>query len=489
MSRIGAGVTNVNAAGGGGGGSGTIDSAVVSSVAAATSSTTLLVASGNRGGALFVNDSTSPAYLKLGTVASPTSYTTLLAPNGYYQLDYPIYTGEITAIWTSATGSMRITELLGPVIPSGTPVALASTIVVEQGTTPWVIQEPLSVDDNGGSLTVDGSVSVSNFPATQPVSATDLDIRNLVFATDKVDVSGSTVTITDGAGPVTVDGTVSVGNFPAVQPVNDNGGSLTVDGSVAVSNFPAVQPVSDNGGSLTVDGTVALDAGTLAALESITVQNGAGAAAVNVQDGGNSLTVDGSVSVSNFPATQPVSGTVTANAGTGPWPVTDNGGSLTVDGSVSLAAALPAGTNNIGDVDVLTMPAITGTVTANAGTGTFATRDVANAWTWTSVHSTTVAVNTIFLDTGALVAGTYDFDINLSCFGALTAGLGVIVEHRNAANSATLQTIAACQQGGTFSFKITNYVIATNERIRVTNPVALTAAVRTTAAIGRRISV
>ena len=52
----------------------------------------------------------------------------------------------------------------------------------------------------------------------------------------------------------------------------------------------------------------------------------------------------GSVSVSNFPATQPVSGTVTANAGTGTMdvsvqnasiPVTDNGGSLTVDGTVA----------------------------------------------------------------------------------------------------------------------------------------------------------
>lgn len=38
-------------------------------------------------------------------------------------------------------------------------------------------------------------------------------------------------------------------------------------------------------------------------------------------------------------------------------PVTDNGGALTVDGSVSLAAALPAGTNNIGDVDVLSIAA------------------------------------------------------------------------------------------------------------------------------------
>jgi hypothetical protein len=48
-----------------------------------------------------------------------------------------------------------------------------------------------------------GNVSVTNFPATQPVS-----------------------------------GTVSVGNFPAVQPINDNGGSVTIDGTISVNNFP-----------------------------------------------------------------------------------------------------------------------------------------------------------------------------------------------------------------------------------------------------------
>jgi hypothetical protein len=89
---------------------------------------------------------------------------------------------------------------------------------------------------------------------------------------------------------------------------------------------------------------------------------------VPIADGGGSITVDGSVSVSNFPATQAVTGTfwqatqpVSIAAAV---PVTDNGGSLTVDGSVSLAAAIPAGTNNIGDVDVLTLPALpTGTNT------------------------------------------------------------------------------------------------------------------------------
>lgn len=64
------------------------------------------------------------------------------------------------------------------------------------------------------------------------VSATNLDIRDLAFATDKVDVGGS---------------------------------------------------------------VVALDSTTLTALESITVQNGSGGSAVNIQDGGNSITVDGTV--------------------------------------------------------------------------------------------------------------------------------------------------------------------------------------------------
>jgi hypothetical protein len=49
----------------------------------------------------------------------------------------------------------------------------------------------------------------------------------------------------------------------------------------------------------------------------------------------NALKVDGSA------VTQPVSGTVTANAGTGPFPVSDNAGSLTVD-----ATAATFGINN-----------------------------------------------------------------------------------------------------------------------------------------------
>lgn len=145
------------------------------------------------------------------------------------------------------------------------------------------------------------------------------------------------------------------------------------------SDSTGLLSVDDGGGSLTIDGTVTANAGT------------------------GTFTVDGSG------VTQPVSGTVTANLGatdnavldqievntsygdsvgggteaaalrvtlandsTGLVSVDDNGGSLTVDNAdittvagavsgsemqVDVVAALPAGTNNIGDVDVATIAA------------------------------------------------------------------------------------------------------------------------------------
>lgn len=76
------------------------------------------------------------------------------------------------------------------------------------------IDNPVTVA--GGVIDASGStVSVTNFPATQPVSGS-VSVSNL---------------------PATqpVSGTVSVGNFPATQPVS---------GTVSVGNFPATQPVS-----------------------------------------------------------------------------------------------------------------------------------------------------------------------------------------------------------------------------------------------------
>lgn len=75
--------------------------------------------------------------------------------------------------------------------------------------------------------------------------------------------------------------------------------------------------------------------------------------------GGDTISTDdigGSVKVQRVKIQIGADGAATDVSSANALPVSDNGGSLTVDGSVSLAAAVPAGTNNIGDVDVLTEP-------------------------------------------------------------------------------------------------------------------------------------
>ncbi len=129
----------------------------------------------------------------------------------------------------------------------------------------------LNITDNGGSLTVD---------------ATDLDIRDLTSASDSVEVLQATHDNLNANANLQV-GDADVDNTNPV-PVSDAGGSLTVDATdLDIRDLAFATDKVDATGS-----EVSLDAATLAALESITVQNGAGAAAVNIQDGGNSITVD-----------------------------------------------------------------------------------------------------------------------------------------------------------------------------------------------------
>ena len=85
------------------------------------------------------------------------------------------------------------------------------------------------------------------------VTATDLDIRDLVFATDKVDVSGSSVTVT--ATQLDVDDLTF-----ADDKVDASGSTLGANDGVDIGD--------------------------------VTINNAAGVAAVNIQDGGNSITVD-----------------------------------------------------------------------------------------------------------------------------------------------------------------------------------------------------
>jgi hypothetical protein len=83
----------------------------VTSVPASVSSVTLLDSNIARKGAIFYNNSSASLYLKLGAVASTSSFTTKLGPGGYYQVPSPVYTGVIDGIWDAANGSVLVTEI------------------------------------------------------------------------------------------------------------------------------------------------------------------------------------------------------------------------------------------------------------------------------------------------------------------------------------------------------------------------------------------
>ena len=86
--------------------------ATLSNVAGSASSVTLLALNTARLSAVIYNDSTAILYVKFGSTASTTSYTYQLQANMTLELmQIPMYTGIITGIWASATGSARVTEI------------------------------------------------------------------------------------------------------------------------------------------------------------------------------------------------------------------------------------------------------------------------------------------------------------------------------------------------------------------------------------------
>lgn len=119
-----------------------------------------------------------------------------------------------------------------------------------------------------------------------------------VTVTGSVSVAGAVEVMNDAGNPLPVNGTVSVGNFPATQPVSGEvAANITkVNGAAHAAGNPLFADVTDRAGRAlgAVSGTVTANQGT------------AGASPWPVSDGGGSLTIDGTVSVGNFPANQGV---------------------------------------------------------------------------------------------------------------------------------------------------------------------------------------
>jgi hypothetical protein len=169
-------------------------------------------------------------------------------------------------------------------------------------------------------------------------------------------------------------------------------------------------------------------------------------------------------------------------------PVSDGAGSLTVDAPVGtpLFARLSDGIGNL--IGQRTMAGSLPVVLASDHSVVKAREDT-GAMTWVSARAAAPGIGAVQADTGALAAGDYDFDIELMVSEPAAAGHSLVVEHRNAANAATLFNLGGCPAPGAVQLRIRRYTLALNERIRViAGTVAGIAASDYVSAIGRRVA-
>jgi hypothetical protein len=198
--------------------------------------------------------------------------------------------------------------------------------------------------------------------------------------------------------------------------------TVNADGSVNIT---------DNAGSITVDGTVELGATSLAALESITVQNGSGASAVNIQDGGNSITVDGTVELGATSLAALESITVQNGAAGAAVNIQDGGNSITVDAvSLDIRPLVPAtdsvkisdGTDTLainadGSLNVVVTSSVAGTPVCNYNTGT------AIAAAASSNHDYTVTTATTLKLTGVLATASGKMKVEVQVETGVATGV------------------------------------------------------------------
>lgn len=276
-----------------------------------------------------------------------------------------------------------------------------------------------------------------------------LDTATLVSAADPLPVSVGTVTITGGltdaqirATPLPVSGTVNVGTVPVTgtfwqttQPVSGTVTANAGSGTFAIS--AASLPLPSGAATETTLGSI--NTKTLAAGQATMVNS----SPVVIASNQSAVPVSGTF----WQATQPVSGTVTANAGTGTMavsiaslPALAAGTANIGDVDVLTLPALPAGTNNIGDVDVLTVNGVAPAFGSGARGVTVQRVTIATDDVVPCSQSGTWNIGSI-TTLPALAAGT-------AAIGKLAANTGVTIGAVEIAASQTLATVTNLSQLG-----------------------------------------
>jgi hypothetical protein len=238
------------------------------------------------------------------------------------------------------------------------------------------------------------NVDVSNSPTSiNP----DIPVRTTQTAANehiqhmRIDVgSGATESVVSSINPLPVAGTFTVdpaGLATEARQTTGNASLTSIDGKITTCNT----------GAVTV--SAALPAGTnnigdvdVLTMPNVTLASQANpfTSAIPISDNAGSITVDGTVA-----ATQSgtwnitnVSGTISLPTGAATESTLSTlNGKVTAcnTGAVTISTALPAGTNNIGDVDVLTLPDV-----AIKNYSTSAVTSVVSAATSTSILASNV---------------------------------------------------------------------------------------------------
>ena len=300
------------------------------------------------------------------------------------------------------------------------PVSISGTVATSSA------QLPAALDGSGNlKVAVENSpsVSVSNFPSTQPISGTiavsNFPSTQAVTGTfwqtiQPVSQSGAWTVATNAdsprAGGIAPSTALVIGgtyNNPRLGLTAGQSAGLSIDSDGTL----LVQVVDWTAGTLTISGTVTANQGTantaanawpsyitvsgsaidprqiraLTSSDQITISNSS--IAVTGTFWQTTQPVSGSVSVSNFPATQAVSWSGQSVAVTGTVTVSGTVAS-TQSGTWTNTVTQATGTNlhaviDSGSVTITGTPAISGTVTANQGTANTA----ANAWPTATIVS------------------------------------------------------------------------------------------------------
>lgn len=315
---------------------------------------------------------TNPANRNTGS-AVPVQATQVAGSDGVNLRALKVSSSGILSVDGSA--STQPVSVIALPLPSGAATS------ANQSTANTSLATIASNTTNAGTPVVSGSVSVTNFPATQPVSAVSLPLP-----------SGAS-TAANQSTEIAALGTI---NTTLGSPIQQTGGTITANagtGTFAVS--AASLPLPTGAATSTLQGTAnsslatiatnTTNAGTPVVSGTVTANAGSGTFNVGQATGTNLHTV-----VDNFPATQPIS------AASLPLPTNASTSALQTTGNTSLAS-IDTKTPTVGQkVMASSSPvviasdqsaiAVSGTVTANQGTANTA----ANAWP----HKITDGTNT-----------------------------------------------------------------------------------------------